>query len=122
MNESAQHLIADLEIHGVRLLIDGSQLILDAPRGVLTAQEVEHIRAVKPELLAALKACHDRNGDHIPRPADPAAEAATLLNQLRCYTTCWPDARREAAGRGTGTLRTCHRSVGDSGRAPQFRA
>jgi len=54
MNEPAQQMIADLETRGVRLLADGGRLILDAPKGALTLQEVTRIRAAKPELLALL--------------------------------------------------------------------
>ncbi len=84
MSESAQQLIADLENRGIRLLADGGRLILDAPKGALTPQEVERIRAHKAGIMALLTrpGRHDHDGRH----GDPAAEALTRLDRLRCYT------------------------------------
>ncbi len=76
MNESARRLIADLKTRDVRFLAEADRLVLDAPKGVLTPQELERIRAAKPALLAlfAPRPTADA-GDRVEVPADATPES-----------------------------------------------
>ena len=49
---TARELLASLEASDVRLSIQGERLVLDAPKGVLSAVRIEEIRPYKPALLA----------------------------------------------------------------------
>ena len=49
---TARELLASLEADGVRLTIKGDRLVLNAPKGVLSAARIKEIRPHKPELLA----------------------------------------------------------------------
>ena len=49
---NVRELLAKLEADDVRLTIKGDRLVLNAPRGVLSAARIEEIRPYKPELLA----------------------------------------------------------------------
>jgi len=49
---TARELLAKLEADDVRLTIKGDRLVLNAPRGVLSAARIEEIRPYKPELMA----------------------------------------------------------------------
>lgn len=62
-------LLADLRARGVRLEPDGADLIVRAPRGVLTPQLREALRQRKADLLAALTAAEEREPVAPPREA-----------------------------------------------------
>ena len=51
---SVESLLQSLERHGVRLSRDGSEIVVDAPEGVLTADLISEIRAAKEQLLQRL--------------------------------------------------------------------
>jgi len=51
---TAHELLDSLLADGVRVAANGTRLELDAPRGVLTQERLEQVRALKPELLALL--------------------------------------------------------------------
>ncbi len=57
---TAKELLAQLEAADVRLTIQGDRLVLNAPKGVLSAARIEEIRPHKPELLAILS---ERRGE-----------------------------------------------------------
>lgn len=51
---NAVAIVKELKARGVRFETQGERLILDAPKGALTAEEVERLRAHKVELLAVV--------------------------------------------------------------------
>ena len=51
---TAQQILQDLTAKGAHLWVEGDQLKIDAPIGLLTDDTVETLRTFKPELLAAL--------------------------------------------------------------------
>ena len=63
---TARELLASLESDGVQLSIKGDRLVLNAPKGVLSATRIEELRPYKPELLAIVS---ERRGE-------PASEDA----------------------------------------------
>jgi len=88
MSESTtQQLITDLENRGVRVLAKADQLVLDAPKGVLTPHEVERIRAYKAALLTLLAARKNQERTKADRLAkrgydfDSSAPSANALRQ-----------------------------------------
>ena len=65
--------LADLRRRGVRLIVDGDRLRLDAPRGVLSLAEVEGLRREKAALLEAIRA------EEIARAAPRAGRSGELV-------------------------------------------
>lgn len=53
---SAEVILTDLIQRGVQLQADGSNLVVDAPQGVLTAEVCQTLKTYKPELLRMLTA------------------------------------------------------------------
>ncbi len=51
---TAEGLIAELKQHGVEFAVESGRLVVDAPRGVLTADIVERLHQHKPEILKLL--------------------------------------------------------------------
>lgn len=51
---TAHELLNSLRADGVRVAANGDNLELNAPRGVLTSERLDQVRALKPELLALL--------------------------------------------------------------------
>jgi hypothetical protein len=83
MSESAKQLIAGLQTRDVHLLAKADRLVLDAPRGVLTPQEVERIRAAKGDLMAFLARPPADAWDRVEIPAD--ATPKSLIDVCRRY-------------------------------------
>ena len=52
---AAGDLLNDLRQRGVKLSANGDQLVIDAPHGTLTNDDVDALRQLKPLLLAMLK-------------------------------------------------------------------
>src|SRR5271166_2826003 len=78
-------LLARLAERGIDVKADGTDLVV-RPGSRLTDADRATIRQHKAELLAELRAHHDRGDRGDVRPADSAGEAAALLNRLRCST------------------------------------
>ena len=51
---TAHELLDSLRADGVQVSANGDRLELDAPRGALTQERLDQVRALKPELLALL--------------------------------------------------------------------
>ena len=75
MSDSAQRLLAELRGRDVSVLANGSRLILDAPRDLLTTQDIERIRAAKADLLALLDSSPLDIGDRIEIRGDATPES-----------------------------------------------
>lgn len=77
-----QALIAELEARGVRLTAEGARLHSDAPKGALTPELREAIKAHRVELIAALKreSSNDPHPDwnDLPEPGGPPFDAECL--------------------------------------------
>lgn len=78
-------LIEDLERRGVRLRVDGDQLIVDAPRGVLTNEITAALASEKPALLRLLTSADPtKRATEGSKSRRPLAEvAADLLPSIR---------------------------------------
>lgn len=87
-------LIEDLERRGVRLRIDRDQLVVNAPRGVLTDEITAALRSQKPAVLRLLSA--SASAMHVSNPRRPLAEvAADLLPSIRFTIRETGDTRRD---------------------------
>jgi hypothetical protein len=71
---SALLLVHDLEREGVRLRVEEDQLVVDAPRGLLTADVKAELAARKPELM------------RLVREGRPLAEVAANLTPVVRFT------------------------------------
>lgn len=71
---TVESLIHNVEARGASLAVEGDRLVIEAPRGALGREEVERLRAHKPELLAFIRAKQDRG------------QALALLQRLKVYT------------------------------------
>lgn len=80
---TVEGLIHNLESLGASLAVEGDQLVIEAPQGVLGREEVERLRAHKPELLAFIRA------------EQACAKALKTLNRLMTLTL--PTGRMPAA-------------------------
>jgi hypothetical protein len=74
-------LIADLESRGARFEDHGKDLGVVAPPGLLKPEEVETLRAHKPELLAFLRSWPPECADYVQRFGCQEARLYTLINQ-----------------------------------------
>jgi hypothetical protein len=52
----ASELLVDLRCHGIRVDLDGDEIRLRAPRGILTTEMVRAVRAIRPQVQALLVA------------------------------------------------------------------
>lgn len=74
-------LIADLESRGARFEDRGGDVGVVAPRGLLTPEEVETLRAHKPDLLAFLRSWPPECTDYVQRFGRQEARLYALINQ-----------------------------------------
>ena len=74
---NAATLIEDLKRRGVRLRVEGDQLVVDAPRGLLTNEITAALAAHKPELLRSLPS--DQRPRAVAKPRRPLADVAADL-------------------------------------------
>lgn len=74
-------LIADLEARGARFEDHGRNLGVVAPPGLLKPEEVQTLRAHKPELLAFLRAWPPECADYVQRFGRQEARLYTFINQ-----------------------------------------
>ena len=70
---NAQELLDSLRADGVQVSANGDRLELDAPRGVLTIERLDQVRALKPELLALLA-----QPGPLAVPAEPVVDTSFL--------------------------------------------
>jgi nonribosomal peptide synthetase protein BlmVII len=78
-------LLAELREHGATLTIEGDDVRCAAPRGVLTPQLVERLRAAKPELLHRLR---DRE---IPRLTGGPTVLSSMQERMWLQTILQPE-------------------------------
>lgn len=74
-------LIADLESRGARFEDRGGDLGVVVPPGLLKPEEVETLRAHKPDLLAFLRSWPPECADYIQRFGRQEARLYPLINQ-----------------------------------------
>jgi hypothetical protein len=87
-------LVEDLERRGVRLRAHGDQLVVDAPRGVLTTEITSALSSEKPALLRLLASAERTIAGSKPRR--PLADvAADLLPSIRFTIRETGDTRRD---------------------------
>jgi hypothetical protein len=86
----SSELLTDCRAHGVRLVLAGNDnLMIDAPRDVLTPDLLERLRAHKAELVALLRPMPDVAPD--PRVAAQDAPTEPTTSVCRCGSTTWRD-------------------------------
>lgn len=78
---SAADLLIDLSAKGVRLSIAGDRIKVDAPKGVLTADLIDTIKANKQHLITALTATDDNIALYAD---DPDARECGLFACFEC--------------------------------------
>ncbi len=71
MTNTAADILTYAEQHGIAILAEGQQLILEGQKGTLPPEFIERARKHKPELLAELNAANDAGYEALP----PVAEA-----------------------------------------------
>ena len=71
---SAALMLENLRRRGVRLEVVGDRLRVDAPEGVLSSDELDRLRALKADLLAALADSGVAWDDPTSRPLPPDAD------------------------------------------------
>lgn len=99
-------LIADCDIHGVRLLLaDGGGLTIDGTQDVLTPERLARLKAHKAELVAILRGASAFDVVHVVA-AEPALAAHDGPSVCRCGSTKWRDVPIHD---GRSTRRDCGR-------------
>ena len=71
---SATAMLEDLRRRGVRLEVVGDRLLVDAPSGAVAPEELDRLRAVKADLLAALAESGAAWDDPTSRSLSPHAD------------------------------------------------
>jgi hypothetical protein len=66
MNDSITELLSMLKRQGVVLTVDGDNLKVDAPQGVLHPEIIKQLRKAKTELLRRLTNSGENDGPHSP--------------------------------------------------------
>lgn len=92
---TARDLLAALRVDGVCITANGDRLTLDAPKGLLTPEQLDQVRALKPGLLALLA-----KPEPGPEPVSVAASASPAPVEDTSFLEMVEDARRfQAEGR-----------------------
>lgn len=81
--------LADLELLGVLVKLDGAELVLEAPTGVLLTELIDSVRHHKGALLAALQArrasppTYGTGRDTYGRPLAPLVQCGDCQHYIR---------------------------------------
>jgi hypothetical protein len=97
---NALALLSDLAAKGVLIAADGERITLDAPKGVLTPDLTERLRAGKPAILRALRhrpACCEC---HRPIIEEPCAWWGGQPVHRQCGERAWRREWQASATRG----------------------
>ncbi len=103
---NASTLLAVLDGRGIRLAARAGKLLIDAPRGAVTDEDLAALRAGKAALLALLSrgGTPDPLADRLGPALDDDAPGIDVPRNWRWAVACWPHDRWSAWRRRAGEL------------------